>query len=215
MTKSKPQKIIIIVGPTASGKSDLAIKIARKYACEIISADSRQVYRGMDIGTGKVPRDKFKNKDSRFKNGKSNSKIVNRKSYISNGVRHHLIDVANPEKQFTADDFKKLGKRAIEEIAKKNKIPIIAGGTGFYIDILLCLMNYAEVPANPKLRAKLENQSAEQLFKRLVRLDPARAKIIDRHNKRRLIRALEIVLATGKPVPYSKFEIRNSKFNTL
>ena len=216
MTKSKPQKIIIIVGPTASGKSDLAIKIARKYAGEIISADSRQVYRGMDIGTGKVPRDIIPKLEILNPKQYQNSKLkTQNREYYSSGIKHYLIDVANPEKQFTADDFKKLGKRAIEEIAKKNKIPIIAGGTGFYIDILLGRMNYAEVPANPKLRAKLENQSAEQLFKRLVRLDPARAKIIDRHNKRRLIRALEIVLATGKPVPYSKFEIRNSKFNTL
>ena len=188
MIKIKLPKIIVIVGPTASGKSALALRLAKLaqgkafkkagiLGAEIISADSRQVYRNMDIGTGKVT--------------KKEQKIV----------KHHLIDVTSPKKQFTVNDFKRLGDRAIEEILTKEKTPIIVGGTGFYIDILLGRMQVAQVSPNKKLRAKLEKQSAEQLFKRLQKIDLNYSKIIDRHNKRRLIRALEIVLSTGSPIP--------------
>ena len=168
------QKLIVIVGPTASGKSDLGIKLAKKLRGEIISGDSRQIYRGMDIGTGEVT--------------KREQKMV----------RHHLLDVASPKRIFTASDFKKLGERAIKDLASKNKIPIIVGGTGFYIDILLGRMQAAQVKPNKQLRAELEKQSAEQLFKRLKKLDPARAETIDAKNSRRLIRAIEIFMATKK-----------------
>jgi tRNA dimethylallyltransferase len=204
-----PAKIIVIVGPTASGKSDLALRLAKLTqgklfkkrginGAEIISADSRQVYRGMDIGTGKVARDAtFPVPMSKFKN--QNEKFMN--YFYSSGIRHHLIDVANPKKQFTADDFKKLGQKAIKGILAKNKIPIIVGGTGFYIDILLDRMSIAEVPPDKKLREKLGNLEIEKLFEKLKKLDPERARTIEPKNKRRLIRALEIVLTTGKPVP--------------
>src|SRR3989344_4595601 len=138
------QKLIVIVGPTASGKSGLGIKIAKKFNEEIISADSRQVYKGMDIGTGKVT--------------KKEQKMA----------RHHLIDIVSPKKVFTADDFKKHGQKALSDIARRTKVPIIVGGTGFYIDVLLGRMQVAEVPPNPKLRAKLEKQSTEQLYSRLL-----------------------------------------------
>ena|SRR3989344_6135013 len=175
--KKKIQKIVVILGPTASGKSNLGIKIARKFNGEIISADSRQVYRGMDIGTGKINK-----KEQRI-------------------IKHHLLDVANPKKVFTVSDFKKLGQEAINNIQCRYKIPIIVGGTGFYIDVLLDRMTIAEVSPNKKLRAKLEKQSAEQLLKRLRKIDPERAGNIDTKNKRRIIRALEIVLTTKKPSP--------------
>ncbi|MEK7603669.1 MAG: tRNA (adenosine(37)-N6)-dimethylallyltransferase MiaA [Patescibacteria group bacterium] len=181
------KKILVIVGQTASGKSDLAIKVARKFNGEIISADSRQVYRGMDLGTGKVPKDKIK-------------KHKTARQYYSGGICHYLIDVASPKKQFTADDFKKSGQKAIEEIMAKNKIPVIVGGAGFYIDVLLGRISVAEVPPDKKLRLKIEKQSTKQLLKKLQKLDPERARTIDSKNKRRLIRALEIVLTTGKPV---------------
>lgn len=190
MTKINQKKIVVVVGPTSSGKSGLGIKIARKFNGEVISADSRQVYLKMDIGTGKIT--------------KKEQKIV----------RHHLLDVASPKKQFTADDFKKLGEKAINDIINRAKIPIIVGGTGFYIDILLGRMSVAEVPPNQKLRAKLEKHSAEQLFKRLKKLDPQRAKTIESKNKRRLIRALEIVITTGKPVPKSNTK-QNTKYSIL
>jgi len=193
-------KIIVIVGPNASGKSDLAIKLAKKFNGEIISADSRQVYRGMDIGTGKVT--------------KKEQKIV----------KHHLIDVVSPKTEFTASHFKKLGEKAIKEIlakgpdskriedprfassdksrkANRDKTPIICGGTGFYIDTLVEKIQIPEVKTNKKLRLELERKSVEELFKQLRKLDPERAKTIDSKNKRRLIRALEIIITTGKPVP--------------
>src|SRR3989344_7108043 len=183
MSKSTT-KILVIVGPTASGKSDLAFKIARKFNVEIISADSRQVYRGMDIGTGKVSK-----KEQRF-------------------IPHHLIDVASPKKQFTADDFKKSGQKAIKEILAKNKVPLIVGGTGFYIDVLIGKILVAEVPPNQKLRKRFGKLSAEHLLKMLRKLDPERAKTIDPKNKCRIIRALEIVLTTGKPVPSPTLSIK-------
>lgn len=185
-------KIITIIGPTASGKSNLSIQIAKKFNGEIISADSRQVYYGMDIGTGKVT--------------KKEQKII----------RHHLIDIASPKKQFTASDFKKLGEAALTDIARRSKLPIIVGGTGFYIDILLGRMATAQVPPNKKLRAKLEKQSTEQLYSRLLSIDDERAQKIDRYNKRRLVRAIEVFLETKKSsVPDSKFIIPNSRLNIL
>jgi len=192
MIRKQSQKIIVVVGPTSSGKSDLAIKIAQKFNGEIISADSRQVYRGMDIGTGKIARDSSRNFQSNPK-----SKISN-KEYYSSGIKHHLIDMANPKKQFTADEFKKLGEKAIKEILAKDKVPIIVGGTGFYIDVLLGRMAVAEVPPNPELRKKLEKKSVTHLFKLLSTLDPQRSKSIDPKNKRRLIRAIEVAMAFKK-----------------
>lgn len=183
MKKSNP-KIIVIVGPTSSGKSDLAIKIAKKCNGEIISADSRQVYRGMDIGTGKV--------------SKKEQKVV----------PHHIIDIASPKKQFTVGRFKKLGQKAINAIRNRGKIPIIVGGTGFYIDVLLGKMNIAEVSPNKKLREKLENLEIGKLFEKLKKLDPEHAKTIEPKNKRRLIRALEIVLTSGKPIPQPVLSIK-------
>lgn len=176
MGKINQPKIIVIVGPTASGKSDLAIKLARKYNGEIISADSRQAYRGLDIGTGKVSK-----KEQRL-------------------VRHHLINVVNPKKIFTVAQFKQLAQRAIKDILKKKKLPIIVGGTGQYIDTLIYNFALPEVPPNYKLRAKLDKQTTEQLFALLQKLDPERSHNIDRHNPHRLIRAIEIVTATGKPI---------------
>jgi len=180
--KDKP-KIIAAVGPTATGKSDLAIKIAKMLSTRggpgagIISADSRQVYRGMDIGTGKVTK-----KEQRM-------------------AKHYLIDIANPKKQFTVSDFKRLGGKAVKEILAKDKIPVVVGGTGFYIDALLKNINLPEVPPDKKLRAQLDRLTAEKLFEKLKKLDPNRAKNIDGKNKRRLIRALEIVMTTGRFVP--------------
>ena len=146
----------------------------------------------MDIGTGKVARDSSRNFQSNPK-----SKISN-KEYYSSGIKHHLIDMASPKKQFTADEFKKLGEKAIKEILAKNKVPIIVGGTGFYIDVLLGRMAVAEVPPNPELRKHFDKLNAEHLFKILRKLDPERAKTIDPKNKRRLIRAIEVAMAFKK-----------------
>ncbi len=177
MPRNQNPKMVAIIGPTASGKSDLGIRLAKKFNGEIISADSRQVYRGMDIGTGKITK-----KEQRL-------------------VKHYLLDVANPKKVFTVSDFKKLGEKSIKNILNKNKIPFIVGGTGFYVDALIKDFALPEVPPDKKLRAKLEKRTAESLYNELKKLDLQRAGGIDAKNKRRLIRALEIIKTTGKPVP--------------
>ncbi len=178
-------KIIVIVGPTASGKSDLAVNIAKERNGEIISADSRQVYKGLDIGSGKITKREMR------------------------GVPHFLLDVANPKKVFTVADFKRLGQKAIDDILSRGKTPIIVGGTGFYIDTLVFDLDLPEVPPNKILREKLEKKTIEELFAELEKLDPERAEEIDSKNKVRLVRALEIVDALGK-IPKVN---RSEKFN--
>jgi len=148
--------------------------VAKKYGGEVISADSRQVYKGLDIGTGKITKKEM------------------------GGIPHHLLDVASPKEQFTAQDFQTKGGQAIKKIFKKNKLPIICGGTGFYIDALIYKTQFPSIPPNKTLRTKLEKKTPEELFKILKNKDPERAMVIDQHNKRRLIRALEIVETLGK-----------------
>ncbi len=192
MTKNK-QKVIVILGPTASGKSDLAVEIAKKFNGEIISADSRQVYRGLDLGAGKIPRDKFPPKNYE----------LTANSYFYKGIPHYLLDVANPKRTFTVAQYQKLANKAIEKISKKNKIPIICGGTGLYIDSIIYGSRFPQVPPQLKLRKKLEKLSAEELFTKLEKIDPVRSRNIDSHNRRRLIRALEIVITTKRPIPFA------------
>ncbi len=200
MSKKPRSKVIAIVGPTASGKSALAIRLAKKLGGEIISADSRQVYRGLDIGTGKVPRDQISNSKFLISKQTPKSKILNSKFFYK-GIPHHLLDVASPKRTFTVAKYQKLGRAAIKKILAKGKLPIIVGGTGFYIDALLYNYNLPRVLPNPKLRRALGKKSAAELFAKLKSLDPRRARTIDQYNSRRLIRALEIVISTGKPVP--------------
>ncbi len=171
--KQKP-KVIVILGPTATGKSNLAVKIAKKINGEIVSADSRQVYKGLDIGTGKITKRKMK------------------------GVPHHLLDIANPKKKFTVVEYQRKAIYAMAEIIKKGKTPIICGGTGFYIDAITKGTIFPEVPPNLKLRKVLHSKSAIALFEYLKKLDPRRAKSIDRNNKVRLIRAIEIAKVINK-----------------
>ncbi|HYE22370.1 MAG TPA: tRNA (adenosine(37)-N6)-dimethylallyltransferase MiaA, partial [Verrucomicrobiae bacterium] len=179
------EKVIVIIGPTAVGKSTLGIKLAKKFRGEIISADSRQVYKGMDLGTGKVT--------------KAEQKLV----------PHHLLDVTTPKRQFTVAHFTKLAKVAIKKIINKNKIPFVVGGTAFYIYSLIDDLKLPEVKPNLKLRKSLEKKSTEELFIILKNLDPRRAKTIDRNNRVRLIRAIEINIVSGKPVPQKKLTLSN------
>ncbi len=183
----KKDKLLAIVGPTASGKSELAVSLAKKFNGEIISADSRQIYAGMDIGTGKV--------EGAWK------KIRGRKIYVYKGVPHYCIDFLSPKKQFSAGLFQTETKNVINDILARGKLPILCGGTGHWIDAVVFGQKLPEVKPDSALRRKLEKFSPEKLFIRLQKLDPARAKNIDRFNKRRLIRALEIVISTGQPVP--------------
>ncbi|MFI5205811.1 MAG: tRNA (adenosine(37)-N6)-dimethylallyltransferase MiaA, partial [Candidatus Paceibacterales bacterium] len=168
------QKVLVILGQTATGKSKLAVQIAKKIDGEIISADSRQVYKGMNIGTGKITRIEMRD------------------------VRHHLLSFVNPKKQFTVAEYKKLAEKKIKEIIKRKKIPIIVGGTGFYLDALTKGITLPEVPPENKLRKKLGKKSAAALFKMLIKLDSNRAQSIDPKNKVRLIRAIEIAKSLGK-----------------
>jgi len=179
------KKLIVILGPTASGKSELAIKLAKRFNGEIISADSRQVYKGMDIGTGKVTKKEMK------------------------GIPHYLLDVASPKRRFTVVQYRKLALKAINKIFKKVHVPILCGGTGFYIQAVVDGIIIPEVPPDRKLRKELERKTVNELFNQLKKIDPQRAKTIEPKNKRRLIRALEIVKKIGpvpvfkkKPLPY-------------
>lgn len=191
--KQSPCNIIVIIGPTASGKSDLAIALAKQYDGEIISADSRQVYRGMDIGTGKVNRDDAQISKYKFQNTKK--RIAH---YYSEGVRHHLLDVASPRREYNISHFLRDAKQAIADIEKRGKLPIICGGTHFWIQTLLTGETLPEVKPNEVLRAQLEKKSAKELFCMLEEKDPERATTIDRKNSYRLIRALEIIESLGK-----------------
>ncbi len=202
MSRIEKCKILVVLGPTASGKSELAVKLAKKFDGEIISADSRQVYKGLDIGSGKVPKDKSEIRNQNYHTcGKSPEKRqFKSQNYFHKGIEHHLLDVASPKRTFTAAQYQKLAKKALQKILKKGKIPIICGGAGFYIDALIYDYQLPAVPPQPRLRKQLEKKSTEELFKKLRKLDPQRAKKIDKHNRRRLIRALEIVLTTKKPI---------------
>jgi len=171
--KNKP-KIIVVVGPTSSGKSDLAVEIAKKLNGEVISVDSRQVYRGLDIGSGKITKKEMK------------------------GIPHHLLDVASPKKVFTASQFVTKGRRAIEVILKRGNVPVLAGGTGFYLSALLGEISLPNVEPNEKLRASLEKLSNEKLLDKLEELDPERAGNIDMYNTPQIIRAIEIATVVGK-----------------
>lgn len=184
----KKPKVIAVLGPTASGKSALAVEIARLVDGEIISADSRQVYTGLDIGTGKVTKREMR------------------------GVPHHLIDVINPKRTMSVVQYEHLANRAIHDIIKRNKIPILCGGTGQYIDAVLTTASFPSVPPNSKLRKELEKLSPEKLFEKLEKLDPSRAKNIDAKNSRRLIRAIEIATELGS-VPVRT--PANERYDTL
>ncbi len=180
MKKSLP-KIIAIVGPTASGKSDLAVEVAKIFDGEVISADSRQVYKGLDIGTGKITKREMR------------------------GVPHHLLDVVSPKKVFNVSDFKHLGDMAIKDIQSRGKTPILCGGTGFYIDAVTQNILIPEVAPNEVLREKLYKLPADKVYTILLKLDPRRAKEIDPNNKVRVVRAIEIAKALGKvPVTVAK-----------
>lgn len=162
-----------VVGPTASGKSALGVYLAKQLGGEVISADSRQVYKGLDIGTGKVAKKEMA------------------------GIPHHLIDVVSPKRQFTADEFVKQARRACSYILENKRIPIVVGGTGFYIDGLLGRAAYAPVAPDPALRKALAKKSPAQLLAQLKRFDPRRAAEMDPRNKVRLIRAIEIAKVLG------------------
>ena len=168
-------KVIAIAGPTASGKTKLAIEMAQQLGTEIISADSRLVYKGFDIGTAKPTKEEQKL------------------------VKHYLIDVVEPEVDYSVADFADEAGKIIDEIHSRGKVPIIAGGTGLYFRILLENYDLPRLEANPELRAELETRDVEDLYNELLRLDPKAAEKIHKNNKVRVIRALEVCKILNKP----------------
>jgi tRNA dimethylallyltransferase len=175
------KKVIFITGATASGKSEIAIWLALKINGEIINADSRQVYKYLNIGSGKI--------------SEKEKKIV----------KHYLLDIAHPKRSYSLGKWLKDVDKVIKKIYRKNKIPIICGGTILYLKALKEGWVLPNVKPNYKLRKELEKFSADKLYKILLKLDPERAKTIQKENKRRLIRAIEIATFLGK-VPSLKKE---------
>ena len=180
-------KVIAIVGPTASGKTKLAIEMAKNLGTEIISADSRLVYKGFDIGTAKPTKEE------------------------QQMVKHHMIDVVEPEYDFSVADFADEARKIISNLHAHSKVPIVAGGTGLYFRILLENYDMPRIEANPQLRADLEKLSNEELFAMLKEVDSISAEKIHQNNRVRVIRALEVSLLAGTPFSSIK-GIKNNEY---
>ncbi len=183
---SQQKPMIILSGPTAVGKTELSIRLAKEAGCEIISADSAQVYRGMDIGSAKITKEEMQ------------------------GVPHHLIDILDPTEEFHVALFQKLAKEAVEDISSRGKIPLIVGGTGFYIQALLRDIDFTEKEDDPayqdELWKKAESDGAGSLHEMLLECDPESAASIPAENIKRTIRALEYFHLTGE-----KFSVHNRR----
>ncbi len=177
---NSPESLVAIVGPTATGKTGLAVALAAEFAAEIISADSRQVYRGLDIGTAKP--------------------TVQERARAP----HHVVNVVSADStSFSVAVWRDHAERALENVAARGKRPWLVGGTGLYVQSLVDGLTFPDVPPQPELRAELERTMQEEgvdgLYAQLRDLDPAAAARIDRRNPRRLIRALEVCIVSGKP----------------
>lgn len=187
MSTNKP-KLIVILGPTASGKSQLGVDLAQEFNGEIISADSRQVYRGLDIGSNKITSNEMKN------------------------VVHHLIDVASPRKTFTVIRFQKLAIRAAQQIIRRGRLPFLVGGSPFYLYAVTEGWQLPPSSQDSQLRKELFKKNPEELFRILKQLDPVYAKKIDPSNSRRLVRAIEIAKALGHVPPRQSYPLFESLF---
>lgn len=171
-------KVIVICGPTASGKTALSIELAKKINGEIVSADSMQIYKDMNIGSAKVTNEEMQ------------------------GIKHYMIDCVSPDERFSVADYKTNAKNAIEEIIKKGKTPIVVGGTGLYIDALIYEIEYKDIRIDENYRKKLQeiekNQGLEVLYKKALGIDPKAMEKISQNDSKRIMRVLEIYKATGK-----------------
>ncbi len=173
-------KIIVLLGPTASGKTDLGIALAKKFNGEIVSADSRQVYKSMSVGTGKPVGEWVEG------------------IYMVEGVPHHIMDIVEPDADFTLAHFKKMAEDQIDNILKRGRLPIVVGGTGLYIWSIVDNLDMPAVAPDLELRAELEKKTPEERVKILTEKDPETAQKIDLKNPRRVLRALEVALDSGK-----------------
>ena len=184
-------KLLVISGPTAVGKTAISIELAKRLNGEIISADSMQIYKAMDIGSAKVTKEEM------------------------DGVKHYLIDVVEPSEEFSVSDFKDLTKDAIKEIQSKGKLPIIVGGTGLYIDSIICNLSFTESQKDEKYREELEALAEEKgndcIHDMLKYIDLASYESIHKNNRKRVIRALEVYKTTGKP--FSSFKVGNEIYD--
>lgn len=184
--------LVIIAGPTAVGKSNLAVELALRINGEIISADSMQVYKGMDIGSAKIMPEEMK------------------------GVKHYLIDEFDPKDNFDVTVFQKKATSALDEIVKKGKIPIIAGGTGFYIQSVLYGIDFTESEGSEsefrkELERKYDEEGPEYMFEKLKKVDPVTAGIIHQNDRKRVLRALEFFYETNRPISEHNLEERNKE----
>ncbi|MBQ2765725.1 MAG: tRNA (adenosine(37)-N6)-dimethylallyltransferase MiaA [Clostridia bacterium] len=177
MTTEQKPKVAAVVGPTASGKTALAIALAKEFDGEVISCDSMQIYRGMDIGTAKPTVCEM------------------------DGIPHHMIDIIAPSESFSAADYAPMAKAAADDIISRGKLPIFCGGTGLYLDAVLTANDYADVETDQALRAKLmkeaEQNGADAMWERLNSVDPESAAATHKNNVKRVVRALEIYLSSG------------------
>lgn len=185
------QKVIVICGPTASGKTKLSIEIAKKINGEIVSADSMQIYKEMDIGTAKPTIEEMQ------------------------GIKHYLLDFVSPDKRYSVADYKKDAINAIDEIIEKNKIPIVVGGTGLYINSLIYGIEYPEIEIDIKYRNELEKTADEpdglrKLYEMAKKIDEEAIKNISPNDKKRICRVLEIYHSTGKTKTQQEIESRKN-----
>ncbi|MDY6228711.1 MAG: tRNA (adenosine(37)-N6)-dimethylallyltransferase MiaA [Clostridium sp.] len=184
-------KILIIAGPTAVGKTSLSIKLAKELNGEIVSTDSMQIYKYMDIGSAKITKDEM------------------------DGVPHHMIDVINPSSSFSVAEYKEIASKCVEDIISRNKLPILVGGTGLYINALTCNMNFTEADSDEEYRKELEKLADENgnefIHNMLKDIDPTSYKEIHFNNRKRVIRALEVYKLTNKP--FSSFNSGDDFYN--
>lgn len=182
------EKVIVICGPTASGKTALSIELAKKINGEIVSADSMQIYKDMNIGTAKPTIEEMQ------------------------GIKHYLLDFVSPEERYSVAQYKQDAKRAIKEIIKKGKTPIIVGGTGLYVDSLIYEIEYNDIKIDEEYRNKLEaiveKNGLEELYKKALEIDPVAMEKISKNDKKRIMRILEIYKATGKTKTQQELESR-------
>jgi len=208
----KLPKIITVVGSTGAGKTDLGIILAKKFNGEIISVDSRQIYREMDIGTAK-PEGEWVEEVIEV-GGSIKQLFGSRHRFEVEGIPHWGIDLVNPDEDYNVSQFKAYAEKKIKEIRQRERLPILVGGTGLWIKAIIDNLSFPQVAPDTELRKELENRHLDDLFAEFKRLDPEGSKEIDRLNKRRIVRALEVCKKTGQP--FSKQRKQGvSKFNVL